>query len=264
MVYHADSLYYPNDLLIYPALVFAGSLSFYAFHRLYSLWKLLPELPDERWRHTARRQRLLFALVPLGFVAALGLALSLPTVWLWLLVLPVVLSALYALPVFGGRRARDLGRFKVLWLTIGWVWLCSVVPGLVAGNLDTWYIAQRFLYILGFALAFDWRDVQLDRSQGVITWAGRLSKQRTAALSALSLLCSLLIGVYLLKHRGDIQVLVLSMEVVATILTIPAILYSYFGSRVGHLYYGFWLDALLVLPAMLLIGAELGLAAGQL
>ena len=243
---------YLGKATVYALAVLCGSVSFYAFHRVSTLWRLLPMLPTKRWRVLHGYQRWLFAMIPLGAALAVGFAVQLPMRW-WLAVLPAVaFSSLYALPVFRGSRGRDFGAVKLAWLSVGWVWVCNVVPALMSANLQGHHIVERLLFILGFALVFDYRDRALDVRSGVRTWAPRLGKWGGLAVSASLLLASL--GVSYWYFSGDWGQLFAGLASgMTTALTLPLIAYAYLRAEPGYLYHDLVLDALLLLPAVLLL-----------
>ena len=239
----------------YAALVFSASISFYSFHRLYSLWGLLPKLPTKRWEVIHGFQRLLFALVPLGFLGALMLFFTLPWDWQWRIIIPAVVSALYAIPVIKWKRLRDFGAAKVLWLSVGWLWLCTIVPMSALGEVNWWLVVERLFFLVGHTLAFDWRDTEQDQMEGVITWPLRLGRKRTMWLSIILLLISL---VFLTQVGGDdfsptvfIATVSYAVATVGTLLFIP---FAFAKTRPHHLYYGFVLDGFMVLQGVLFVG----------
>ena len=250
-----------RELLTYVALVAAASLSFYSFHRLYSLWGLLPQLPSERWRVVYGLQRWLVALVPLGFLAAAYAFAQLPWAWQWRTLVPGLVSALYALPVIRWRRLRDFGDTKVVQLAVGWVWMCSAVPVDAAGGELPWgFLAERFAFLVALTLPFDYRDAEQDAGEGVVTWPQRLGRRTTLLLSAGLLVAS---GLYYLpvltseayatpRHWAGVG---LATASAVCLLLLP---WAYAKTPPHHLAYGFVLDGLLIWP---LVVALVGLLA---
>jgi len=236
------------DFWLYGGLIFTASLSFYAFHRMYSLWKFLPEYPSLRWQNLHQWQRWLFAQIAFGAIAALVFGLMLPIKWWLAFIIPAAVSALYALPFLAGRRARDLGLLKLPLLATGWVWLCSAVPAIMAGNVDPTYLLERWVFILGFAFVFDVRDVELDSTQGVRTWAARLSRSWSAAVVAGLSVVSILLLLYELPGADEHKKLVIYAQGFTTALVSPLLLYACLRPQRSHMYYGLLLDAALILP----------------
>lgn len=249
--YHSQD----SDVLKYAGLVFFASISFYSFHRLYSLWRLLPNLPTERWKAVYKLQRWLFALVPLGFLCALILFFTLPWTWQWRIAFPAIVSALYAIPLIKWKRLRDFGSAKVVWLSVGWVWLCTVVPLSAIGSLDWWIVIERLLFLIGLTLAFDWRDTKQDQMERVITWPLRLGRRKTMWLSigllSLSICC-------ITQFKGlDLQHWIVAMALgLTTVMTMFFILFAYAKTRPHHLYYGFYMDGFLILPILFILVLE--------
>lgn len=240
--------------LRYALLVFFASISFYSFHRLYSLWTLLPNLPTDRWKVIYGFQRWLFALVPIGLVGALMLYFTLPSDWQWRVIVPALLSALYAIPLIKLKRLRDFGAAKVIWLSVGWLWLCTIVPLNALGEVNWWLVVERLFFLIGHTLAFDWRDTEQDQKEGVVTWPLRLGRKRTMWLSIGLLLTSLVfntqIGGSELSVLANAATISFAATTIATLVVIP---FAFAKTRPHHLYYGFVIDGLMVLQGVLLV-----------
>ena len=248
--------------LRYTAVIGLGSIAFYAFHRLYTLAQLRKKsigLPP-RWQLTAQYGTWLRVSVPIALTLAAFAAWSLPLVWILAAIAPASFSALYVVPVVKGKRVRDFGWLKPIWLTVGWVWVCHGVPVLMSGSALWGHVAERGLFILGFVLLFDFRDQDLDAQTGVRTLSARLGRQSCAALSFVLLLASLAMQFHLASAVATVPadlgwMLTVTLSV-TSVLTLMLVARAYWQPA-GHLHYGFWLDAMLVLPIPLLL---LGLA----
>lgn len=235
----------------YAALVFFASVSFYSFHRLYSLWRLLPTLPTKRWQAVFKLQRLLFALVPLGFLGALVLFVTLPWNWQWRIAFPAIVSALYAIPLIKWKRLRDFGSAKVLWLSVGWVWLCTVVPMSALGEMNWWLVFERLFFLVGLTLAFDWRDTEQDQMEGVITWPLRFGRVKTMWLSMALIAISVGLNIQLYSFGPTtLDDFAAQGLFVGSVFTGGSMVYAFAKTRPHHLYYGVYLDGSLVLPGL--------------
>ena len=238
----------------YAALVFCASISFYSFHRLYSLWGLLPKLPTVRWEVVYGLQRWLFALVPLGYFGALLFFISLPFDWQWRILIPAILSALYAIPFVKWKRLRDFGSAKVIWLSMGWLWLCVIVPMDALGDINWWLVSDRLFFLVGHSLAFDWRDTKQDQMEGVLTWPLRLGRKPTMWLSIGLLLLSLGFNTELTASTDStlatVSALSFAATTVATLIVIP---FAFAKTRPHHLYYGFFIDGIFILQGLLVV-----------
>ena len=248
-VYRAQG--FSSALFCYALLVFAAGVSFYSFHRLYSLWKVLPHLREERWRVIFGYQRLLFALVPLGVIVAAVCFVFLPRHWQIQTIIPAIVSAAYALPLVRGKRMRDFGAGKVIWLSIGWVWLCTLVPFAAGGDVPKLLVAERLCFLVALTLPFDYRDLAHDATEGVRTLPQILGRQGCRVVSLVLLFAG--IGLLLLHDVDGYDELAGHIVLlVQYVLTLPLVFVAYRTRPLHHLYYGSVLDGLLLLPAVLI------------
>jgi len=218
---------------------------------------LLPDRPADRWEAVYAIQRWLFALVPIGFFGALLLFISLPWNWQWRIAFPAIVSALYAIPLFKWKRLRDFGSAKVLWLSVGWVWLCTVVPMSALGEMNWWFVLERLFFLIGLTLAFDWRDTEQDEMEGVITWALRFGRIPSLLLSIFFVGISIWF-LFLSSPFGYFGIASHAWNglVLSSLVTLLFLFFAYAKTRPHHLYYGFCLDGLLVLPGVLTLYLE--------
>ena len=93
----------------------------------------------------------------------------------------------YILPFIpGGKRLRDLGWTKILMIGWSWGWLTAFIP--------TWLIAheplqmaiilglERMLFIILITIPFEIRDMEVDRSVGLLTLPEKLGRKKTKRL----------------------------------------------------------------------------------
>ncbi len=174
------------------------------------------------------------------------------------MLLPIGLALAYSLPLFRGRRLRDIHYIKVFLVGAVWGWVTVVWPlkfgGYPLDNKVAWMLLERSLFIFAFSLPFDLRDLEMDRQQGVQTLAHHLGLtgiRRMATAAALGMIpciyANFTLGVY-----SEIQVAVLSFTVLMTCLLI-------WGSRADRpdYYYTGFMDGLMILQTTLIWLASL-------
>lgn len=184
--------------------VAAGTWLAYTLHRLIAP-TVQPSLQAAaRFRTIGTyRQVLLWAAEP---VAAAG-------AWcFWLLpypvqiavVVPGAVALLYPLPLYRGRRLRDVPFLKVFLIAATWAWITVALPALLHGiTLPAIgpLLLERACFILALTLPFDIRDADSDRAQGVVTFPTRwgIAPTRMVAYAALLLMAA---AVYVSLHIG--------------------------------------------------------------
>lgn len=93
----------------------------------------------------------------------------------------------YALPVWRGRRLRDLPYSKNILLALVWAYITIFLPCL-PHHIALAATAERALWVFALVLPFDIRDRHLDHSIGTQTFANSFSKSFIYWLSAFVLL----------------------------------------------------------------------------
>ncbi|HMO38947.1 MAG TPA: UbiA family prenyltransferase [Saprospiraceae bacterium] len=231
--------------------VFFATLLLYALHRLVGL-RLTTDTPRYQAFIKYRKSLIISAIV--GIIGSLLFFLQLNPP-LQIMVLPVAFLSLgYALPILpGGRRLRDLPYLKVVLVAGCWAVVTVVLPAMeyhILYNIPMWLMAlERMLYIFAFAIAFDIRDVAVDRQNEVRTLPGCLGIKVSKSLSY-SFLCFnffIIILNYQLDAYAWQQVLALALS------TLFCAILIYFTTTARHDYYFIGLlDGLLLYPLFLL------------
>ena len=108
-----------------------------------------------------------------GLAVCVAGALALPAVfWLWETLCGIAALA-YCYPLLG-RPWREYGALKPVLLALCWTAVTCGPPG-PAGYATV--VAARAVWLTGLALAFDIKDIDKDRAQGVLTPAVRRGEQ---------------------------------------------------------------------------------------
>ncbi len=228
MVLASENLYLgyiPGEITPLHQLVFGSTLLIYNGHFLLRR----PEAAGSMgWTRYHRAWHGLFLLI--GALMAIRASLSLSSeTRTWALVLGLV-SLGYSLPLLpfrGGMRIRDLGIIKILVLTLVWTSVTSVLPlihwGISPGEFP-FEIALRFFFLFTLCLAFDLRDLQKDREQGIRTLPQGLGKKGTNQFMNLGIVLFLAfsLGQYL-RHPHPYR---LAAEFLTALATRWALAYS--------------------------------------
>lgn len=249
---------------VYPVvgLLFTATLGIYNFSILLSK----PKHPERssyrrvRWFFAHYRLMVTFTIVSLLSLIPLFFLLSMES--RILLVFLAILSFGYGLPLFsiGDQKfgLRNIPGLKAFLITLVWTLSCVLVPILEAQDQhltdismrDTMIIlAKRFLFIAALTVPFDIRDLFQDKKLGLKTVAV-VWGEKNAYLFCQVLLTGYIVLLFLLRKNG--------FNVDFFALTLTAVLTGWLIFRSkwekNEYYYFFYLDGVLILQYLILIG----------
>ena len=187
-----------NEFRVLSFLFFA-TFGVYTLHRYLSFRRAGVSPRARRYALVRNRPRLSLGAGLGGVAAAVVLGLPYLRVMLVPLLLALPLTVFYLTPPRPGwRRLRDFPFVKVVWVALAWTLMTHELPVRVvaaAGGVPApppypteWVV--RFCFILAIAVLFDFRDIALDRAQGVRTLAGRHPTLAYAVAGAALVLCA--------------------------------------------------------------------------
>ena len=250
--------------LLYVPLIGTATIALYGAHRLLGLRRLGEERWAGRWAGIAQRRTLIRRWALGAAATSAVLYAALPFAWQWRILVPGSIGVLYVVPVFSGRRLRDEGLGKVLWLSLGWVGLTTWVPLAAVGDgqpphshyspVAVWLVCgERLLFMLGHSLAFDHRDIAFDLTDGVRTVPSRLGTVASRWMSV-TLLCGSAIALGIGLHIGVYRGLTFWPLFATSVLAIALVWKAYAKTSLGPMYFGFVLDGLFAVPGLLVVG----------
>ncbi len=194
----AAALYWASALLMHRlpdyqilAALFLATVSVYTFQRVFRAPQIYTHQPSERHLWVLGNRWPLWALcLACGIVSAV-LFFPYLSIWGWIVPLSLVgLAVLYVTPVIPRQgkwlRLRDVPGLKVWLIALVWTFLtvCTVDNFLNAEPLKaSFLLVSRFLFLFAITMPFDIRDMEHDRSNGVVTMASMLGTARTLVLS---------------------------------------------------------------------------------
>jgi 4-hydroxybenzoate polyprenyltransferase len=172
--------------------IFFATLAVYTAHRSISYRRAFGEPTGRRYGLVADSPTasVWVGVTAILVAAFLGLGMS---YFAWLpLLLSLPFTFFYLIPIFpGGPRLRDLPYLKVIWVALAWMLVTDLLPKFAEGPpLDFVGAVVRFTFTLAVALLFDLRDVELDRRQGVRTFAARSPRGSRRLATLLLLACT--------------------------------------------------------------------------
>jgi len=253
-------------------LLFTSTLGIYNFSILLSTPKHPEKSPYKRVRWFFAHYRLMVTFTMISLLSLIPLFFLLSMESRILLVFSAILSFCYSLPLFtvGEQKfgLRNIPGLKTFLITLVWTLSCVLLPVLEAQDLRladistrdiTIMMAKRFLLIFALAIPFDIRDLFSDRQAGLktipVAWG-----EKNAYLFCQLLLGGYIVLLFLFRNNG------FNLDFFS--LTITAILMGWliFKSKweKNEYYYFFYLDGVLILQYVIVIGFNLiyGIYAG--
>ncbi|OAV44073.1 hypothetical protein [Lewinella sp. 4G2] len=241
--------------------LFFATLGVYTLHRFLS-FRLSPKLPETKRYQLVKRHPNSSLLLGCISIAISGLLIFRYTDPLNpLFAIAFGLTAFYLIPIPGWKRLRDLPYLKVVFVATAWTimtvhlpllianilsvgpcggWIFDIHPDLVLLNISL----TRFLFCLAVALLFDLRDVELDRSHGVKTFANSYPVTLKAFVPFLFLACATITAYTLVEMEHLIYPAWLMAS--AYLIGIPVAFMTY--SRTDEDWYAIVVNGLLLLP----------------
>ena len=238
------------------AFIFCSTVALYSLHRIIGINKILRHIGSGRFQKIRPLKSVLWLNVFLGgglslYIYFLQFDLSLK----YFLIIPSVLSLAYVIPIWRGRRMRDIAYIKVFIIALVWSLVTTVIP-LWGTEHQFWYIdeliiLERFLFILAITLPFDIRDSEIDGKQGVKTLANTLGNQFVKRLSLIALSAALIINIFLY--------LILNLSTPALTGYIMTYIFAGFLINLAEknnsdYYFSGWLDATMIILFILTYG----------
>jgi 4-hydroxybenzoate polyprenyltransferase len=246
-------------------LLFTSTLGIYNF----SILLTKPAKPEAspyrrvRWFFSHYRLMVTFTIVSLLSLIPLFFLLSMES--RILLVFLSILSFCYSIPLFtiGEHKfgLRNIPGLKPILITLVWTLSCVLLPILEAENLhladvsmrDTMImIAKRSLFIGALTVPFDIRDLFQDRQSGLktipVAWG-----EKNAYLFCQVLLAGYIVLLFLFRNNG------FNVDFFALTLTALLMGWLIFRSKweKDEYYYFFYLDGVLILQYVVLVGFNL-------
>jgi 1,4-dihydroxy-2-naphthoate octaprenyltransferase len=237
----------------YILLMGTATAALYCGHRVIGLKKLEHIRTSERYRVIRKYKNHIWVYCGVWIALSLWLFIPMASLELLLWLIPGgVIAGTYVVPFLpGGRRLRDLGWSKIIWIGWSWGWLTAFMP--------LWYFAdaslllsvihgiERMLFIILITIPFEIRDMQVDRSEGLITLPEKLGRARTRKIAlwicGMILLLSMVPSFHYFNPSYAIAMSLTSL------LTIPVIRLSY--ATEDDYYFGGLTDGLMILALML-------------
>ncbi len=161
----------------------------------------------------------------------------------------------YVLPLlFGKKRLRDLGWGKIIMIGWSWAWLTAFVPLYFLAHESFLMVivltAQRMFFIIALTVPFEIRDMQVDRSVGLITLPEKFGKKGTSLF-----VWSLWIGILLLSFIVSYHYFNAAYFMAMLVISICALMiFRYSSTTQDDYFFGGLTDGMMILALLLQVG----------
>jgi hypothetical protein len=172
-----------------------------------------------------------------------------------------LLSLLYVLPVFKGKRLRDLPYLKIFLITGVWVSVCVALPALALGKAwwttDAIIAFEKAYFIFALTIPFDIRDRSWDAALGVKTIPLSMSEdveqksvEKPKKLAYFSLILSFLMALVLViaKNYSFWTLFKIGISLIITYFIIKKT-----DDAKDDYFYLFYVDGMMILQSLIVI-----------
>ncbi len=185
--------YLSSDLIPdsnYLLFVFFSTWAMYSMHRIAGNRKMHPDQVNSRFTIIARHIKTIKTFAMVGAFLSVFFFLRLDDSTKLLLFIPIVLSAIYVVPIMG-KQLRDVAYIKLLLIAIIFTIICLVIP--LYNDVENEIILRSsvvlLLFMLSLTIPFDIRDKEIDHKEGIktlVTWLGTSLSKSIAIMLALA------------------------------------------------------------------------------
>lgn len=231
----------------YALFVAVSTLLLYSLHRIIGIKKSASYSTQGRFAIIIRYKSHLIGYSVLSAIYCGYTYISFDIERQLLLIIPILISLGYSLPVFWGRRRlRDFHWIKIFLIALCWAVITVSIPLFEAGssyNTIASLSLERLLYIFVITIPFDIRDRKVDQVTNVRTLATVLSNKILKIMSLSLLLLASIIAATQISYP-------LILALVVTYL-ISAILIVMADENKSDYYYTGLIDGTMLLPMMI-------------
>ena len=231
--------------------IFSSTLTLYILHGLVGLYKNKVDGFFERFQFV-KQFKYIFGIAFLisasfSFYCFIFLQLSIR----YLLIIPILISSIYTLPIINGKQLRDFPFIKIFLIAISWSIICTLIPIYQSSMNQTeiwvWTISTG-LYVFAITIPFDIRDFEIDKKFGTITLPTKFGILPSIRFAHISLLISGILFLYLMKD-DHINAIAGIAFLVSLLIAIPMVARTRPNS--SEFYVSGWIEGLLMLPMFL-------------
>lgn len=232
--------------------VFSGSVCSYNFH-----WYLTPphmEQSSEKLAWNISNKTVHLILFIAGVVGSAVFAFLLIEHWFWLSITAFA-TFLYSAPKISYpffSYLKKLAFGKTVFLAFAWMHVTALLPMVFHSpqlfEAHIWFVVNRFFFIYGVCILFDYRDVEADKKEGIRSLITYLNEKGIDLLFWSSITVVFISAIMLTKYFSMPTVILLLVPVI-----ILSLLYYPAKNNFSDYLYYFVLDGLMMLSVPLLL-----------
>lgn len=192
--------------LSYILLIGVATSALYCAHRVIGLHKLAHITASERYEVIRKYKVHIWLYAFVWVVVSIWIFIPMATLNFILWLAPGGLIALaYVLPFLSrGRRLRDTGWIKILMIGWSWAWLTAFIPAYYFSDIPL-HLAiiigiERMLFIVAITIPFEIRDLNVDRSIGLLTMPSIFGMTQTLRMGKIMCYAVIALGFILAFH----------------------------------------------------------------
>ena len=177
---------------VLPIFVAAATFFLYNIHKPITFFLKKQLVDNQRFLKTKSFSSPLSILTILAGLFCMYYFFSIKTITQWSLIVAAFFSLAYVLPVFGGKRLRDLPYIKIFTIAFVWAFVTVILPVQEYGNILDSHVKlmvfERALFVFAITIPFDIRDLDVDAKTNVKTIPLSIGVQKAKYLSILALI----------------------------------------------------------------------------
>ena len=245
-----------NTHFMYTLWIGVCTATLYCGHRVIGLKKMAHIKTSERFNVIRKYEQHIWVYFYLWICLTAFLFFTFGSIRLVIWMMPGGFIALgYVLPLlFGKKRFRDLGWTKILMIGWSWAWLTAFVPIYFLANepigMAITVTSARMLFIIAITVPFEVRDIQVDRSVGLMTLPEKFGRKGTDFF--LWGCCS---GIVILSYIASYHYFNEAYFVAMVVISICTwLVYRYSFRTQDDYFFGGLIDGLMILALLLYLG----------
>ena len=235
----------------YVAFVFCSTFVFYNGQRIFLSKNYNTENSSERHKWILKNKKLLIVLCAVALLASIPLIINWSLKLIFIFGAFSIIASFYFLPKI---NLRAIPGVKAIYISLLWVFSTVVFPIMLVKQHETitsifssfylFIILQRFFFILPLCIAFNIRDISVDKKTGVKTFPVIFGETKT------KIICFILLFLFcgFVPYPGSPTGVTLIVSAIAT-----AVLILFASEKRREYYYSFLLDGAILLQAGLVL-----------
>ena len=246
--------------------IFASTFFLYNIHKFITVFLKKEKIDNQRFMQLKRFDAPLSILTFIAFMSSFDTFMQFRMDIKKLVAIIGIFSLAYVLPVFNGKRLRDISYIKIFFIVGAWVSVCVVLPAIALGK-DWWttdaiLALEKACFIFAITIPFDIRDRAWDAQLGVKTIPLLITMGSIKASSEIDSVKKTLKRAYIALIISFLMACILVFSRNYSFWTLfkigISLLITYFvikqtDEKKGDYFYAFWVDGMMLLQSLIVI-----------